>query len=96
MEFSSPKLKKFLIFFSKKRELAKPEKQKFLIFQEMQLSSPKIFLIFSPKKKKINIKFSLLEFFSSEFSIIIIRKNFYVVSDKLISLFFFNNRFTFF
>ena len=51
MEFSSPKLKKFLIFFSKKRELAKPEKQKFLIFQEMQLSSPKIFLIFSPKKK---------------------------------------------
>ena len=48
MELSRPKLKEFLYFFVKKkflyfkRELAKPKKQKFLIFSEMERFSPNL------------------------------------------------------
>ena len=40
MELSSLKFKKILLYF--RREFAKSEKQKFLIFWEMKLSSRKI------------------------------------------------------
>ena len=44
MELSSHKLKKLFLknFLYFRRELAKPKKQKFLIFLEMKLSSAKI------------------------------------------------------
>ena len=85
----------FLLHFG--RELAKSEKQKFLIFQEMELSSPKIkkknyiFL-----KKKFYLIFFIRIFFISILSIRIIRRNVYVFSNKLKCFFFFSNILTFF
>ena len=54
------KRKFFFLYFGS--ETANPKKQKFLIYCGMELSSPK-------SKKKIYIKFSSSEFFSSESSL---------------------------